>query len=348
MKIKNLIVFLIAASFFMTLFFTQNAQAVTGDKTITAWEEFNLGVTSGSNANMTWLTYDTTGTASDITTGALSGKCLRLDSVTPTICYAWINLTDDYDYISSIHIWIEGISIGSDMSIYFYNTTNTVLEIIRTSTQWQYDPIDAGNTVFATAGATEDGWLNITHVSGNTMNYSWWENGGGTTETDEGGSANTATWTNFTRIYIVGTVVVQYIDDIIINTEISEGYTGGYGSIDGYGSICSGGITEYTQPYWLTYTYEWWDFNHMWGTSTKNYPQYIETQFPYTFTGKIGAVDLAISNDQYNLVSSATTAYYMYANGFPCGYPDYILEDNGNYILRWIITPESFPAEKEA
>lgn len=339
MKItKILLIFSIIILMILTIF-VNPVMGATGDITITDWESFNLGVISGSNGYMAWQMRDDDATTdSVVTTGALSGHCMKVKQTAGATKYArlFVNFTDDYSYIHNINIWIEGTTGG--YKIVLYNNSGIVAYIIHNSGApgtWQYDPVDAGLTTFASSLDSEDGWLNITHVSDNELNYTWYENGGHTTEYKVGASYVTSDWSNITRILIttVNNGALDFlVDDIIINT-VSTG-SGGYGSLENYTPICSGGLGLYTQlGYSETTPYYWF-----WST-TSQYPiRYIEHEFPYIWSGTIYGVDLPVSIDQLNYVSNDTNDYWLSINGIPSfGHPDYILPTtDGEYVLRWI------------
>jgi hypothetical protein len=349
---KQLILIFVSILLITTVFMTNQVKGVTGDITITDWESFNLGLTTGSNSFMHFDVVDTNGANSLIKAGGLSGKCLSLINNGATVARLYVNFTSNYTYISSIHIWIT--QVGSCIwAIDMYNATDKVIILTSDGSNFKYDPIDAAATTFASFGATEDGWLNITHVSGNTMNYTWWNVATGITDYKEGGSDNTADWSSITRIVFNQNANAEgQIDNIIINTETTS--SGGYGSLAGYTPICSGGLGLYTQ---MSYTetiggtvIPWYPSPIIIGGSSTTYPsKYIEHEFPYTWSGTIYGVDLPVNINQLTYVSNDTNDYWLTINGIPSfGHPDYILPTTGGeYVLRWIYeTGITFTHEK--
>jgi len=202
--------------------------------TLADWDDggigtsFNLGSESGSNSHMTFEHDGTGGNKAYISTGALSGKCLKLERVAGSF-NTFINFTTTFSYIHNINIWISNVV---NSYIYFYNDSGIVLSLVVSGGNIFYDPVDAGLQFFASC-AGENGWLNITNVADNSMNYSWW-NTTGVTESDEGASYVNGDWTSITRIVFAVNGGIMSLDDILINTtytyvpgeDLPEGYLG--------------------------------------------------------------------------------------------------------------------------
>jgi len=207
------------------LFFVPSVRGASGDITIVDWDNngvgssFNLGATSGSNSNMT---YKLTGSGSLITTGGLSDKCAKIKE--NTVGNLYVNFTQTYSYVSSISFWIKHFSTDYSISVYDNNDVLVlyVFHDIGNPGTLYYDPVDAGLTSFSSvAGSTTSGYVNITHVADNLMNYSY--DGGGSVQSDDGASCVLDSWGNISRIVInqLGGTGDYYVlvDDIIINTE---------------------------------------------------------------------------------------------------------------------------------
>lgn len=214
--------------------------------TLEDWESYNLGVTSGTGDYIVWSSWDAGGQG-QITTGARSGQCVYFHgNPNPTTLY--VNFTNTYPYIYSISIWIEG---GGSMSpaILYYNGTDTVASVYyEIGEGFYYEPVDSGAVKFSTAGSQEDGWLNVTHVSNNLMNYSWYNSGDGSTDSGEGASAVTETWTNISRLKVTSGTSEFRIDDIIINntyTGPSDDIPNGYLGVNCFNETGGENITEF-------------------------------------------------------------------------------------------------------
>lgn len=319
MKNKTISIFMMLV-LVSTLFFGFAVTPVFGtpaEITIDDWESYNLGVTSGTGTYGTWETYDSDGDCDgQITTGARSGRCVSFDNAGGHPTNFWYNLTTEFDYISNISIWIEGKD-NFDMryNFYFYNNTDMVLEFYAYGLAYQFNPIDAdGTKVGENSAMGEDGWFNITHVSGNLMNYTW-DVGGGDINYAEGASHNIGDWTSFNRIYIntSGGLTEFLLDDIIITSDTPPAGEE-EGESDSNYERCSYGVS----------------------TATNLYAPYHDTYISTFGDITINEVELFVGTGQYTLVNNSKGAYVAYVNGVSIGSPDYFFQDSSTeYILRW-------------
>lgn len=228
---KLLITFIISLFFLTTMFSFNTVNAEEGDVTLVNWDGTDgiVGLTSGTVENIVF------------NGGIITTKTLDVVGTAPR-CWeqgngATINLTDSYSYISFISIaWEFYVSSTSSFAknfITFKNNTDTVLDIRMGSTTAHTSRtfiVDAGSNEheLVVHGGLSPGvhqvWLNITHISGNTMNYTL---EGDISSYYEGGSAVASTWNSFNQIFINTAGSYNfYFDDIIINT-VSEGSVGG-------------------------------------------------------------------------------------------------------------------------
>lgn len=104
------------------------------------------------------------------------------------------------------------------------------------------------------------------------------------------------------RIYIEHETMECYIDDL--SWTLSGSYDGGGYSQNELCSICSGNLDSYYYGFYVP------------GQSV-GYP-YIECEFQQSFTGTIYRVELPISVEQYNLISSDGDDYICMINGYAC------------------------------
>lgn len=283
--------------------------------TIEDWESYNLGATSGISSGGSWIVYDSGG-ESLITTGAYSGKCLLLKgfATAPTMYY---NISTTYEYIGKISIWIEGITSLPGLFIKYFDNDILVINIYFSSNLIRYEPIDAGWTTFSTAASTEDGWFNITHVVDNTMNYTWWNQGDGSTDYKVGACNKTDDWDTIDRILIYGNSGVDVcIDNIVFDTTSSQ-------------EGCSGVTTFQTRS-----------TGDYFSLPANPYGRYLESQYidfsGLGITGNMTNVSLSIGIDQYNQISSTLSDYSLVVNGNYLGHPDsWGRYDANGYWLNW-------------
>ena len=225
---KRIVLFLVYALAFT--FMMGSPLKVMGegfDVTIITFDEsgINPGMTEGETGFCTFESFDDGAGDSEMIVGGglgYSGNSFRMDSDGVDFAYLWVNFSADYDYINKISIWIENTIPNS--YIRFYNDTGGVARVGSggAGTLWFY-PVEGGTTQFSNCANTEDGFLNITHVSGNQLNYSWYNSADGTTDYLIGSSQRAVDWTNISRVRVdCKSVAVIYIDQITIDQELQE------------------------------------------------------------------------------------------------------------------------------
>jgi len=188
--------------------------------------------------------------------------------------YGWINLSSNYSYIDSVTFiidWVHSDNSANGLTFQLYDDDFNVCEFrlySNTNKVEYYDVVEEWTAISPTnsfpTGYTYYLKLVISHVSGNTMNYSLYNY----SNDDEflygvdGYSHVTSTWTNFKNIHIMKDSVAPaddsyYLDDIVIDTtpqsgEDPSGGETGYNYIGNeefiyYISSESGYISSYTE-----------------------------------------------------------------------------------------------------
>jgi hypothetical protein len=235
-------IFLISL-FFLGFIFAALPTGRSATYTLVGWESsegtgFNGGSTSGNNAYMTFERYFDTGgfyiaNFDDYLTGTQS---LQFDD-TADEAYGWINLSNNYTYIQSITFivnWTHTTTGNNHLSFYVKDDDFTVLEFHYSSLHdaVRYNDVVTG---WQTICSIPDGKAYslkfvITHVSGNTMNYSVYDydNSDAFLGGVDGYTYATSDWTNFRRLLILKDATAAlndewFLDDIIIDTTPTEG-----------------------------------------------------------------------------------------------------------------------------
>jgi len=215
-------------------------------------------------------------------------------------------------------MWLEDLSMANNL--YFYNGDTIVLRFQFNADKISFYEVGTGWVTLKSTIIGENGWLNITHIEGNQMNYSWYEEGG-TTVYAENASYSSNDWTTFTRIYFYSNVSSNgmAMDDLILF----------------YDTVLDDDCIDST--------YSTYNIPEYAGLPTSLYNgQYVEHQYTsFTgigLTGELTWVRLLISNDQYNLISSNPANYTLVVNGEDFGSADYIAPDGSNYYIQWNIS----------
>ena len=359
MKIKNLIVFLIAASFFMTLFYAENVRGAIANINIENWDSYNIGDTSGINTLCSFkrMTGGQFYVSNDYSTS--SPYQLYVGSGGDgTNEQGYVNLTQKYSYIKNISLAFTledtGINSAANWQIYFYNLSNVIVlrfryYMINPDTFSYYDSLGNPQTICSLSDGVKHYYtLVITHLTGNTMNYSMYDRvtgnlvGGAT-----GSTAVTDDWFNFSYIkfsHAIGSSGFRaniWLDDFNISSDST--YTGSIstGDMTGYTSVCSGGASVFMQvpnTVEMERTVGWcpicWKEKYIESIDNK----YIEAQFISPVSRTIYAADLFVSTEQLTQVSDSTSNYFLSVNGISWGNPDFILPEGSGYKIRWINT----------
>ena len=317
---SKLLLFSILIMLVMTVMPFNLVSGASGDVTLVDWSGYNYGESDGTGAlsSQYVIINKTSGPTFDVYNANVFGtdnKVLRLNVPATVGNTGWINLTEDFEYINSISIAFAADFARDSVAkadFVFYNDSIEVLyfgfeaslvngndDILYKDVSGVEHKLDDNANEYLT-----DYYLNITHVIGNTMNYTLHDMTDDVYFYAEDSSRSIYTWTTFDSIYIDFPNYTDdvYIDDIIINTEMAEG--GGdesftYHDITGYGYIG----------------------NYGYGTTLAVEDQYIETKFNTKFSGTINYVDLLVSGVQLETVSNDMSDYTLYVNGIPFGNP---------------------------
>lgn len=308
-KYITFIVFLM----FLTIAVFPNGESAGLTLTIDDWESYNIGVTSGTGTYGTWEVDEPDSDSVVTSNGCRSGKCLCIKGF-PAIFY--YNLTTEFEYVSKISIWIKNIMANGWVK--FYNDTLEVAYIKHVAGKWKFYDATSTWVDIGTCADSEAGWLNITHVSCNLMNYSWYDSADGSTIYQEGASKVSYTWTTFDSIKITNNVGTWdcRIDDIIISTkkEISDDTCEYRYATERYAHI--GNVNTYC--------------------SRQSNKKTIETRYNVPVDLDIKCIDLAVDIDQY-IDDDDKSNYILTINGLPVSSPACFFEYSYYYILRWYV-----------
>jgi len=220
----------------------------------------------------------------------------------------WINLSHDLNYISNIHLFFKtsGSQNGNDNYDYirFYEGGIKVLDIrFQTSGTnghrklWAMNETGDYNTsfgelyIYTTLCDGSEGWLNISHIEGNMMNYSYDKvSGGGDSGYLVSTSSNLSDWTSFDSIYFdfTGSNDCGFAFDTLAVTYSSASGVD-YSQIPTYSQYMSfGSIDNGCYLYGVS-----------WATDTNPY-RYIEWQRQVPINGVIKEVQMEFTSDFFN------------------------------------------------
>jgi len=234
------------------------------------WENFNIGVSSGSDAFISWERelgdHFTIANHDDWNTddGGANAKTLHLRD-NGQLDRGWINLTQDYPYIHNVSFKFE-IDTGNgndNLNMYFYNDGTQVLKLRIVDLvgdgggeKIQYfDVNNVGHTLLEDAdlpGVLTKFVISVTHLAGNTMNYSIFDNTQSYINGADDSSRSVSDWTTFDSIYITTSanngIEHFYLDDIGLNTTWS-GFEGdppaGFLGVNTYDELTGNNVTNF-------------------------------------------------------------------------------------------------------
>lgn len=333
---KIIIIFSILMLIFT--FFVSPVQSASGIVTLADWDDVASGLSHGTSG---LIEFDEVTGASfqTINTNYVSSPNSFKVGFAGAATLGYWNLTGNFSYIGQINLsaYYEMLGGFSDLYIEFINNGTTVIKLnIDHDEKIYYYKVGVGYTLIYDGAVNTRYYIVVTHITTNQFNYSVYNASFDLVGSDEGSGNSAGDYTTFDSVYFnsnteTGTL---YFDNLIISTTVVG--EGGYADLSGYNSICSGGEGSYSAPYWQIIHKNIFG----WTTSIDTFfPQYLEHEFPFYWTGTINAVDIPISNEQYNYVSGNVADYYMYINGVPFGNPIAIIPSgSGEYLLRWYST----------
>ena len=368
---------------FLTLLFSMIISfpveyAATGDVTLVNWDEGPVTATSGTFGKFTLE--NTIRTDVDIDNSYTYSDFFQLrhhttDEVPGGVNEAYLNLTQNYEYISEITLYTRfnfKAEVGSYSRhfhnyIYFANDSGNFF-YIRVYGYHKWNPQAGAFKLYIDGDGAEqelldieeyhptiDNWhtdtdiqykIVISHVTSNLMNVSIYNLTGEYLNGLQVATLQAYDWESFSQIKLVGENDIVYaygdyldtfIDDIIIST------TGTTADEEGTQEKPVGYETDEPTCGILGYTpitEKSFQVFNLFGIIPIWYADapipYLDVEYPYYVDRTIKYVDLYVVGDQYNLVSSDLNSYSLYINGINCGYADaWISTGGGNYLLRW-------------
>ena len=360
-------VLIIAFLFISTLVFsfnTDNVEGATGDVTLVDWDDGVVGETSGTfgqvtleNTLRTDIDIDNSYTYSD------NFQLLHHTADSDADNEGYINLTQSYDYMSEIVLYVRfnGLIIDSVYNhnyLHFMNDSGTFFTLKSSissvvTTFKLYIVADAGETLLwdiETDHPVSADWdtdtdikykIVITHITSNLMNFSIYNMDNGYLNGFEDATLLAFTWESFDSLRLAGGAhngvsgiwLNSYYDDIIIST------TGG--------SEDAGNDEDEIQGYTDDETFRCTSMDRE-GIFPFRFDQleqkYLEIGFQsVTASYRIKAVDLYVADEQLSLISDELTEYDLKINGVPVGNPDYFIPvGNDMYKIRWMVSVELF------
>jgi len=240
---KKISILLITLFLMFPLMINSNVKADIGDITIEDWEDYNVGVTSGTGSYVNWSRNSGDVILSNVWVEA--GKSLSLTGADGDVDDANITLLSEYDYIRNIEIYYAMEYSDADdkyWSLEFYSSNNTLLlEIL----------LYADNSV---KNARYKDVLSNTYDISNDVNAS-----GGLSGSNVGYGMTSYNWTTFSYIIVDENYATNtpadahlYIDDIVINTNQGSAST----ETGVTGVICDGCCENVQLGTTQTYTVE--------------------------------------------------------------------------------------------
>jgi len=328
--------------FAVILMFLTIAVLPTGESagvtiTLTDWEDWNLGLTSGT-ANESGGYFDMehiSGGQPIVSNGWDSpNKAIFLDvSDSSTLDACYLKLVSPISYIGFISLHTKSIESGGMLSKYwnfdFYDSDDDLRLSLRHevgSYIWETKQSDDSWDSFSCSSSYgHEGWINITHISGNVMNYSFFNSDGTLRDYIVTGTCTTDDWESFSYIkvydkaYSTSGTYVLYLDEIIISTEqkgtkdICEYryMTDRYGYVGNVNSYCARQSNEVT----------------------------IETRYNVPVSLNLTGIDLCVTTEQYSDDDDLNN-YRLTINNFPMLSPVCFFKYSTDYILRWIVDVE--------
>jgi hypothetical protein len=322
--------------------------------TIETWESYNLGADSGTNPNgiISWSNYSEDIALGEIDTGSLRDSGSKLlytlgDGTIGEESIVYINVTG-YSYIGSISFNVEiteVVAVTGRINITFYNGATEVLGLAFTcnpatnNVNYYYKDTSNVSNAFAGADYSGDYYINITHVSGNTMNYSF-NNITDVTQSVEDSCRTISDWITFDQIRIVNeNQGYEFeIGDIKIDESSSAGDTSDttqYGDISDYEVYCTnpeGAISSGFEGRECTDIFNW-PFPDIIVCNPNRYLEGLIGRVSWDSDKPIRGFDIYLTTVQRDYISSNLSDYFGYLNGVSIGVPDYFFEVGEGYTL---------------
>jgi len=320
MKKKLIMIFTLILSL-MLIIPVNNVTADAGDITLVDWSDFNTGVYDETVGDVT--IWRTGGSSNKVYDGTVLSGTKYYGSVTSgtTTQSGWINFSDMPSYVNSIHIpfYVSCYNMAYQFfDLDFYLDDELVLSFDGDDGKLYINHADDSQTTgkTITSATPYTFWINITHIDGNTMNYSIDDT------YFEKSSKSLNDWTTFDQIYVrtrttdAGYTTRVKLGDIVINTQSSESGQGENEDLLDYDYI---GCTDCMNSGLL---------------SAPNNKKYIEWGFFVPMTKTITALDLLIGTNSFTSLNN----YELYVNEQYIGNPSVFIENSdADYpsILRW-------------
>lgn len=225
----------------------------------------------------------------------------------------YANLTYNIDYIGVINFSaVFGNGASDSITIKFFDGSHEVIRIMVNNDEnfYWYSQSGAQNLDDLDPGTRY--YIRFEHTGTNQFRIQIMDSSFNVLDDSNHSCYYAGDYYNFNSIFFDSTTTSNtYIDDIIL----SDDATAGCGDIGNYDSFCTGSYGVY-------------------GTTEVD-SVFIESKCLDKFTGVIYAVDLAISQDQYNLYS-IPSGYDLVINGEHIGNANCIFPFGTGYAVRWI------------
>lgn len=338
MKNKTKKVYFILFILLIGYFSIPVSMGASGTALITDWDDFLIGVTSGSNSFFEWEKTDGIKFIIEGSAEPTGDRYLTVMYYTGTDesknSNGYFNFTSSANGFRMQHkgtadyYMADGVT---SISYTFRNTTGVDVVSVRLYNEngdslSQYkDYNDDWHTIDTT---TDNHILNLSwnYYTDNTIQYIVTnESGGQIGIVNATGLLSGAEFTNESQFLCSTCYVSGFASKFGSNKKAysyalyyydSEfGYDYEYGNVAQYESLCEGGKDNYLD--------------------LKNNMKYIENRFDIPVTLTIKAVDLYVDSYQYNVISSSKSSYTLEINNIVCGNPTYFFDDGLGYTLRW-------------
>lgn len=343
---KKFLIILITLFLLLSVFIT-SSNAASGEILLDNFDTYGVPTSTGSTAYGTWeSTLGVTSTDYDyslpnsfkfkpgnadykfwynLTTISISGFQFEMysDTLPAAACDMYIELLNGTNTL--IKWKFDFRNTNQDVYVYDYGSSS-YKALTTAGTDWYQKHVKFGFKSNYTAGVNPLNsvyyyLLNSTNSTLKSCEWQW----NGIDEFDI---------QDITQIYIYTTgtsATYTYFDDFIFFSESGSSGGSSYYDMSSYNKYCGGSSGSYAQiPY---------------GN------KYIEIDFknPVTYNTNITGVDLGLSIDQWNQVSSSLSDYSLKINGLNKGNPTVSLPDPNNpyqIIIRWYFP--SFPVSLES
>lgn len=320
--------FFLLFSLLFGFFLIGNVSGATADITLTDWYPSTVGSTKGT---IDYVNYSKISASFVITDSWYKPDDTYHRSLVISCGKGWINLTTFYSYIGSIHLYLNIVEGGASVKygyMTFYNGSNIAIKFRFTYSNvgaeviaYQKPDLSWVQIVSGADSGNTDGWLNITHVNTNTMNYSYEGDLG--IGSSVGATFSSSVWTTFTKISVDMLNVTDgnnylYLDDIVINTESGVLPPGGCTDFSGYDNIdLTIGHTRFDT---IVYSNKYLEFT---GISQ--------------ISARLRGFELLVSPVQISSDSDLNN-YLLYLNNIYIGSADCYKNYMDGYLLQWDLT----------